>query len=247
MAFGKLFGQKKLSKPVDLKPVAADMHSHLIPGIDDGARTIEDSLVLIRRMKGMGYRKLITTPHIQNDFYKNTPETIKDGLVKVKEAVNEEGLGIEVEAAAEYLIDDGFESKMESGDLMTFGDHYILIELSYYNPYPNIKEIIFNLQIEGYKVILAHPERYSYWFNDWQKFTDLKDRSVFFQLNAVSLSGHYPDPVQKIARKMVDEGLIDFIGSDAHNPHYLDSLDKARHEKTLDKLIKSGKLRNSQL
>lgn len=247
MVFSKIFGSKRLSQPLDLSAIGIDMHSHLIPGIDDGAKTLEDSLVLIRRMKELGYRKLITTPHIQNDFYKNTPEIINSGLERVRDAVKEENLEIEIEAAAEYLIDDGFEDKMKDGDLMVFGDNYILVELSYYSPYPNIREIIFNLQVEGYKVVLAHPERYSYWFNDWKKYTELKDRSVYFQLNIVSLAGHYPDPVSKIAMKMIEEGLIDLAGSDSHNPHYLDSLDRARFEKGLEKLLNSGKLLNNSL
>jgi tyrosine-protein phosphatase YwqE len=223
------------------------MHSHLIPGIDDGARTIQDSLKLIRRMYELGYKKLITTPHIQNEFYKNTPEIILSGLEKVREALKAENIPIEIEAAAEYLLDDGFVEKAEKGLLLTFSGKYVLVELSYFSPNPELKSIIFNLQIDGFKVILAHPERYSYWFNDFAKFEDLKTRGVFFQLNLVSLGGHYPDPVKKYAEKFVEMGMIDFVGTDMHNPNYMVSLEKSLKEKAFGKLLKSGKLLNENL
>ena len=223
------------------------MHSHLIPGIDDGTRSLEDSLLLIRRMHRLGYKKLITTPHIQQEHYKNSSENILAGLERVKAAVSKENIPIEIEAAGEYLLDDGFEEKHQKGELMTFGDKFILIELSYYNPHPNLKTFIFNLQIDGYKVILAHPERYSYWFNDFDKFEDLKDRGVFFQLNLVSLVGYYPDPVKKFAEKLIDKGMIDFVGSDMHNMSYMDALERSLRERSLVKLLVSGKLLNAGL
>lgn len=247
MVLGRLFKPGKLSKPVDLSALKTDMHSHLIPGIDDGAPSMDASLGLIRQMKALGYQKLITTPHIQQEFYRNTPEAIAAGLEKVREVARKEKVDIEIEAAAEYLLDDGFEEKMQAGSLMTLGDGYVLIELSYYNPHPNLKGIIFNLQVDGFKVILAHPERYSYWFSDWKKYTDLKDRGVFFQLNLVSLAGHYPEPVKKTAHKLIDEQMVEFVGSDAHNDHYIESLKKAAKEKYLEKLVSSGRLLNGTL
>ena len=223
------------------------MHSHLIPGIDDGAQTLEDSLQLVRKMNQLGYTKLVTTPHIQSEFYKNTPEIILSGLQQLREAIAGASIPVQVEAAAEYLLDDGFEEKMTDGKLLSFSDKYILVELSYFNPHPNLKSFIFNLQVDGYKVILAHPERYTYWFNDFGKYEDLKDRGVFFQLNAVSLAGYYPEPVKKFAEKLIDKGMIDFIGSDAHNMRYLEALEKSLKERSLAKLIASGKLVNPSL
>jgi len=224
-----------------------DMHSHLIPGIDDGARTIEDSIQLVRKMHALGYTKLITTPHVQAEFYKNTPEIIQSGLQLLRKAIDAEKIPVQVEAAAEYLVDDGFEEKMNSGNLLSFSDKYILIEMSYYSPHPNIKSLIFNLQCDGYKVIMAHPERYSYWFSDMGKFADLKDRGVFFQVNAVSLAGFYPDPVKKFAEKLIDQGMIEFIGSDMHNLRYLEAMERSIFEKAMGRLMTSGKLLNNRL
>lgn len=223
------------------------MHSHLIPGIDDGAKTLDDSIALARRMYELGYEKLITTPHIQHEFFRNTPEIILNGLEKVREALKTENIPVEIHAAAEYLIDDGFEEKVTSGNLLTFSGKYILVELSYYNPHPNLKTFIFNLQLDGYKVILAHPERYTYWFSDFSKYEDLKDRGVFFQVNLVSLAKFYPDPVKKMAERLIEKGMIDFVGSDMHNTNYLHALEKSLKEKSLAKLIASGKLLNREL
>ena len=227
--------------------IGTDMHSHLIPGIDDGSKSMEDTLILARRMHQLGYRKLITTPHIQNEFFRNTPEIILPGLEKVKEALKVAGIPVEIEAAAEYLMDEGFEEKINTGGLLSFGEKYILVELSYYNPHPNLKAFIFNLQVDGYKVILAHPERYSYWFDDFSKFEDLKDRGVFFQVNLVSLAGYYPDPVKKFAEKLIDKGMIEFVGSDMHNMNYMSALESSLKEKSLSRLLESGKLLNAGL
>jgi tyrosine-protein phosphatase YwqE len=119
--------------------------------------------------------------------------------------------------------------------------------MSYYSPHPNLKAVVFNLQCDGYKVILAHPERYSYWFGDFAKFDELKDRGVFFQVNAVSLSGYYPDPVKKMAERMIDQGMIEFLGSDMHNMRYMEALERSLREKALNKLVNSGKLLNEKL
>lgn len=242
-----IFKPARLSKPLDFGILQTDFHSHLIPGIDDGARTMEDTLEMIRQFRDLGLKKIITTPHIQDEFYKNTPEIILSGLEEVKRAVAEAGIDIEIEAAAEYLLDDGFAEKLKCGQIMSFSRKYVLVEFSYFSPHPNILSFIFELQVDGYQVILAHPERYSYWFNELKKFDELKNRGVFFQLNTVSLSGHYGSDVKKIAEKMIDLNMYDFVGSDMHNQHYMDSFRKARFEKSLKKLMDSGKLKNDLL
>jgi protein-tyrosine phosphatase len=208
---------------------------------------MEDSLAMIRRMHELGFKKLITTPHIQGEFYKNTPEIILGGLAELRKAIAAENIPVVVEAAAEYLLDDAFEEKMNQGILLTFSSKYILLEMSYYSPNPNLKNLIFNLQVEGYKVILAHPERYTYWAGDIAKYEDLKDRGVYFQLNTVSLAGHYPEPVKKLAEKLIDKGMIDFIGSDMHNMNYMKSLENSLKDRALARLVDSGKLLNESL
>ena len=245
--FDKLFSAKKLSQPINMGVIGTDMHSHLIPGIDDGVDSVNQSLALIREMYEMGYRKLITTPHIQGEVYKNTPEIILSGLDEMKQAVKRENINIQLEAAAEYLLDDMFNEKLLSKNLLTFGDKFILVELSYFSPHPNLLNFIFDLQIEGYKVILAHPERYSYWFNNFKKYEELKDRGVFFQLNIISLGGYYDVFPQKTAEKLIDAEMIDFLGTDMHNSNYMNGLQIARIEKYLDKVLSTGKILNNKL
>jgi len=244
--FKNIFSSSK-TVLADFSGVKTDMHSHLIPGINDGARTIEDSIALARRMHELGYRKLITTPHIQQDYFKNTPEIILGGLEKVRTALKAENISVEIEAAAEYLLDDGFEELAARGNLLTFSGKHILVELSYFNPNPNLKTIVFNLQVDGYKVILAHPERYTYWFSSFEKYEDLKDRGVLFQMNLVSLAGFYPDPVKKYAEKFIEKGMIDLVGTDMHNMNYMAALENSLKEKSLARLIESGKLLNNML
>lgn len=247
MNFFKNIFSNKSGNPIDLSVLGTDMHSHLIPGIDDGAQTIEESIELIRELNELGYKKLIITPHVQGEFFINTPEIILNGLEKVRVAIKREGIQIKIETAAEYLIDDRFEEKLKSKNLLSFADNYILIELSFFSPHPNLLSYIFDLQIAGYKVILAHPERYSYWFDNFKKFEDLKDRGVFFQLNIISLGGYYPSPVKKIAEKLINNNMIEFLGTDMHNPNYMQGLKQALNEKYLDKILSSGKILNSQL
>lgn len=223
------------------------MHSHLIPGIDDGSDSLETSMNLIKGMVDLGYSKIITTPHIQGEFYKNTPEIILGGLEKVKREMKKQFIHVDIEAAAEYLIDDKFEEKYNTGKLLTFGDNYLLIEFSYFNEHPNWKKYLFDLQVEGYKVILAHPERYSYWFRTPQKFEEVKDRGVLFQLNLLSLTGYYTAEVKKVAEKLIDSGMYDLIGTDLHNNIYMQWAQSARSEVYLQKAIDSGTLLNMKM
>jgi protein-tyrosine phosphatase len=242
--FGKLFKKKKLSTPVDLSDLVVDMHSHLIPGIDDGSPNMETSISMIKEMHALGYKKLITTPHIGSDIYKNTTEIIQQGLYKVQKRLREEKIDIKVEAAAEYLVDDGFETLMNENKLQTFSNNFILIELPYFHLPPNLYDLTFEMQIKGYKIILAHPERYLYWYNNFNKYQELKDRGIYFQLNMISLTGHYSSEVKKLAEKLIDAEMIDFVGSDLHNLHYLDVLKKTRYEIYLEKVMSSGKIQN---
>lgn len=237
----------KLKVPVDLSAVGCDMHSHLIPGIDDGAQTLEESIVLIKQFELWGYRKIITTPHIMSDYYRNTPEIILGGLEKVKKAVAEVGIKMELEAAAEYYIDFDFEQKIDKEELLTFGNKHILVELSFMNPPENIYRIFFKLITSGYRPILAHPERYSFWHRDISKYEEIRDKGVLLQLNMNSLSGYYSAEVKRVAEQLIDKNIIDFISSDCHREPHQQVMEATRFEPYLQKLIDSGKLLNHTL
>jgi protein-tyrosine phosphatase len=241
--FNKL---EKRNRLPDLSGVAVDMHSHLIPGIDDGASSIQDSLNLISQLQKLGYQKLITTPHINFNF-PNSSETIRKGLLKVQEAVREKGIPIVIEAAAEYYLDDNFQNFMQQKNLMTFGDHYILLEMSYHIPHPLFSKIIYDLQLLGYKVILAHVERYSFWNKNLEEFEKLKAREVMLQINFMSLTIFNPAPTRKTAQMLIDAGMVDFAGTDLHNDLYMKLMLNGMRSHHGQKLIASGTLKNSTL
>jgi tyrosine-protein phosphatase YwqE len=245
--FGNIFKTSDTAFKTDMSAVGTDMHSHLIPGIDDGSDSLETSIELIKGMQALGYKKLITTPHIQGEFYLNTPETILPGLQRVQRELTKQHINIELQAAAEYLIDDKFEEKYKSGELLTFGRKHLLVEFSYFNEHPRWRDFFFDLQIEGYKIILAHPERYSYFFREFGKYEEIKDRGVLFQININSLTGYYSGEVKRMAERFIDLGMVDLAGSDLHNTHYLQALQQAASLRYLRKLIQSGKLLNHTL
>jgi protein-tyrosine phosphatase len=246
--FGKLFGTEKKLDPIDIAGlIKTDMHSHLIPGIDDGSKSMEESISLIRSFKEIGYSKIITTPHIMSDYFKNTPEIINEGLSKLKDELNKQKIEIEIEAAAEYYLDFDFIDKIHSEKLLTFGNNYLLFEVSYLNEPDNIDAVIFELQTSGYKVILAHPERYPFWGNNPNRFETLKDKEVFFQININSLAGHYSPGAKKVAEKLIELGMVNFIGTDCHHANHLKYMEEALRSPALHQLVQSGKLLNHTL
>jgi protein-tyrosine phosphatase len=238
---GKLFAKKTTTDvPADLSVLRTDVHSHFLPGIDDGAKTIEDSVAMIRTMHELGYRKVITTP-------RNTPEIIMGRLEEVRAALKEAGVDIEIEAAAEYYLDFDFERKLDEEKLLTFGKNYLLFEISYMNPPDNLDHMIFKMQTSGYKPVMAHPERYNFWHSQFDKYEQLKDKGVLLQMNINSLTGYYSGSTKKISEMMIDKGMIDLLGTDCHHIGHLDLMKRCRYEKHLHKLLDSPKLLNSTL
>ncbi|MGQ0829753.1 MAG: tyrosine-protein phosphatase [Bacteroidota bacterium] len=237
----------RLKTAVDLSALGCDVHSHFIPGIDDGAKSIEDSLQMITGMYHMGYKKVITTPHIMSDYYRNTPEIILGGLEKIKNALKEANIPIEVEAAAEYYIDFDFERKLKTEQLLTFGNKYLLFEVSYMNPPDNLYHVLFEMQMRGYKPVLAHPERYNFWHNEFEKYEEFIDKGILLQLNINSLTGYYSLATKKIAEQMIDKNMISFLGTDCHHEGHISLIKEVVYEKHLHQLVESGKLLNKTL
>ncbi|MFK8038084.1 MAG: tyrosine-protein phosphatase [Crocinitomicaceae bacterium] len=243
----KIFKREPILDPIDLSILGTDMHSHLIPGIDDGSKNMNETLIMLSRFIDLGYRKVITTPHVMSDFYKNNPETILGGLEKVRAAIHKENLNIEIEAAAEYYLDLHFEELIEQKKVLSFGDNHVLFELSFIHEATRIKEAIFNLQTSGYKPILAHVERYPYYFNEWDKIEDFKNRGCLMQLNINSLSGQYGPQVKKMAEQLIEREWIDVIGSDCHHLGHLELIEQLRTNTYLHQIIGNKNLLNYSL
>lgn len=245
---GNLFGKQGSSLgPVDLGVLGVDIHSHFIPGIDDGAQTMEQSMELLSAMAELGYRKVITTPHNMADGYKNTPEIILGGLERVRDEVRQRGIAIEVDAAAEYYLDHELEKKVADRKILTFGQEMVLFELPFISEPNMLLEIVFQMQTAGYRPVLAHPERYAFWYTDFTKYERLKERGVLFQLNLIALSGAYGPQAKQIAERLVDAGHYELLGSDCHNMNHVQAIKNTLTRPHLHKLIASGKLRNATL
>jgi protein-tyrosine phosphatase len=214
-----------------------DIHSHLIPGIDDGSKNMEESVSMIRRLKDLGLRKLITTPHVMSEFYRNTPEIIMMGLEDVRGALVQEGIDIEIEAAAEYYLDEIFLEKVQNGEkLLTIANNYVLVETGFMNKPQMLFDIFFAMEMHGYKPVLAHPERYQYLIQDKKLLGELLDRDIYFQLNLLSLTGFYSKPIKNFAETLLDEKKVRFFGTDCHNHRYLDMLEALPKSKYYEKL-----------
>lgn len=215
-----------------------DFHTHLLPGIDDGSKNLDESVSLIKRMNGYGIRNFICTPHIMEGVWFNTPTIINKKLIELKSYLKSlEISDISITAAAEYMVDGNFNNLLKSKELITLDGEHILIELPYFNLPYKVYEILFNIQMAGYKPILAHPERYVYLHKNYTEYQKLKDAGCIFQLNLLSLSTHYGKHIQTIALKLLKDNLIDLVASDVHNHRHLDSLESIDNP-SIVKLVK---------
>lgn len=231
----------------ELPLLHTDLHSHLIPGIDDGVKTLDESLSLIRGMHALGYTHLITTPHIMSHRFPNTRDIILSGLDAVRNAVETEAIPVTLEASAEYYLDEHFMALIERDELLPFAGNHILFEMSYVVPPTHLDHTLFELQSAGYTVVLAHPERYLYYHQDFEKYEELRSRNVRFQVNINSLQGYYTRPVQKTAVKLMKMGMIDFLGSDLHSARHLETLQKSRKRSEYKKAFELNTILNNQL
>ena len=220
-----------------------DIHSHLLPGIDDGATTIDDTLLLMTQMKSFGFENFITTPHIITNVWNNNEQSIPlkfnetNKLLENKIAIHSFGY------AAEYMMDSFFMEKIEKQQLLTFKEKHILVEISYLSPPLQLYDIIFELQLSGYKPIFAHPERYLFYHNNFSEYEKLKKAGCLFQLNLLSSVGYYGSNVAKIAGLLLEKGYIDFVGSDVHHQNHINAFNQKvtlKNLKSLEEVISNN-------
>lgn len=197
-----------------------DIHCHVLPGIDDGSPDLNTSKIILQKYIDLGFKKLYATPHTMGEIYPNTPETIRQALSKIETL----GMDIDITAASEYMLDEVFEKHLEQDNLLFLKKNYVLIELSYFQPPNYLEQIIFQITSKGHIPILAHPERYSFYYRKLDIFRSLKAKGCLLQLNALSLSMHYGTSVQKMAFQLLDDGLYDYIGTDTHKLSHLEAI-----------------------
>lgn len=201
-----------------------DIHSHLLPGIDDGAGSIEDTKTLISKLRKIGFSQFITTPHIMSNVWENTSQSIEDTLITTNDSLLQAGFEMQLRAGAEYMMDGDFMNLFTTEPLRTIKEKYVLVEMSYINPPLQIYEILFDLQVAGYTPILAHPERYNFYHHSLADYRKLKTAGCLFQINLLSTVGYYGPDVAAAASMLLREGLIDFAGSDVHHRVHISAL-----------------------
>lgn len=206
-----------------------DIHNHILPGIDDGAKNTEESLQLIKGFREFGVKDFICTPHIMHNYYDNTPKTIKQSFKKLKKTLREKAMtNVNIKFAAEHMIDDNFEHILEEDKIMPLNSNHLLIEMSYLQPSINFETSVGKIQNRQYFPVFAHPERYHYLNIDYGKYSYYKSLGIKFQLNMLSLSNYYGKEIHKTAIKLLNEGLYDFIGSDVHSQKHLAQIKKIK-------------------
>lgn len=228
------FKQQEKALPI----YKTDIHSHLLPGLDDGVKSFEEAEKVIQVLLESGFTKAITTPHIMADHYRNTATGIKSKAEELNTYLKQKNIPLIIEAAAEYFFDETLMEQLSSNsELLTFGNKYLLFETNTFAEPMMLNDFIFQLNVKSIKPVLAHPERYQYLQNNFNRIEDLQARGVLFQVNALSLTGYYSGPIQKIANQLVDRRLVHFLGSDCHSLHHAQLLKKAIHHKYFRKAL----------
>ena len=242
------FWKKDKEDRFDFGLLGADMHSHLIPGVDDGAPDIETSLKLVKGLSELGYKKLITTPHIMWDMYKNTRGDILHRYEALQQRIKEENIDVSIEVAAEYFLDNHVKNLLANKEpLLTIKDNLVLVEFSMASEPVDLKEILFEMQLQDYQPVIAHPERYSYHERNLDFFELMKSAGYWFQLNILSLAGVYGKSSQTLARTFIKKNYYELAGTDLHNEKHLRLLEQSSFSRDLKRLIDSGKLINKDL
>ena len=196
-----------------------DIHSHILPGVDDGAKEIGESIKMINDMSSLGFKKIIATPHTYPGLYENTNDTIFKSFKTLKKELNSDFL---VDYASEYLLDFSLIEKSEKKNLLTLKENYVLVEMSYMGAPIRLDDIIFSILTNDYIPVLAHPERYRFFFNDFNLYKKLKKYGFKFQINLLSTTGYYGPEVLKITNKLLENKMVDFVGSDIHNSKHIE-------------------------
>ena len=215
--FNLFFKKKHLLK--DLIPKNyIDIHNHVLPGLDDGAKNLISSVGLVLEMKEIGFAKIIATPHTYPGLYENTNTSIENSFKKLKQKINGK---IDISFASEYMIDKSLIKKAEEKSLLTIKNNYVLLEMSFISPPNNLYDVLFEIQVNGYVPIIAHPERYRFFFDRFNEYEKLKNIGCKFQINMLSLTGYYGKDIINISDKLIGADFVDYIGSDIHNMRHI--------------------------
>lgn len=252
MFFSKLFKTKnKPPRPI-FECLNTDMHCHLLPRVDDGSKSEQESAVCLNTLKSCGFSNAFLTPHYQFPRYPNKEADIEQRFEALKKELNAstEYSGVNLLGiSGEYRVDDAFCSRLKDNTYKLINGKYLLIEFSLHQGLleNHLTQILFDLQNQGYEVILAHPERYPYYSGSSPLLEQLKEMGIYFQSNILSLSGFYGAQPSRKGYEMIEKGWIEFLGTDMHNTIYARALADATHDKKLEKVLATHTFMNSQL
>ncbi|MDQ6755741.1 MAG: hypothetical protein M3004_02290 [Bacteroidota bacterium] len=240
--------EKIISEEITQLVITTDIHSHILPGIDDGSPDVSTSLTLIKGLYNLGYRRLVATPHVIGDFYRNNPTIINNKLKLIKQACADESINIELSAAAEYMLDDYFLQLLKHKDqILPVYKNFILTELPYSVMPMNVSETVFEIITAGFKPILAHPERYFYYHKNYDEYFRLKELGFLLQVNLLSLTGYYGAPVAKAAKYILENNLAELVGTDMHHTRHLEALGKKENLAIFNKYLSHKTYNNFEL
>jgi len=247
MSLLNIFKRDRETRPI-FAPLQTDMHCHLIPAVDDGSKCIEESIECLRTLQDVGYKKVIITPHFQHPRFPNDEDDIVRRYGEVQKAAADAGIVIEMAGiAGEYRIDSGFRPRLDNPRFLKVAGKYVLVEFSLHQQMMGCDEMIFDMQMKGYEVILAHPERYPYLNVDGARIEQLLEQGVYLQVNALSLGGFYGDEAKRRAFTMLDRGWISFLGTDTHNTLYCQALRELSRSRNVEKLVEKYEFMNKDL
>lgn len=216
----------KKSEPIKF-PYKTDIHCHILPGVDDGSPDVDTSVELVKRMLNWGIERIIATPHITESTFPNTPDVLDPALQELQDALAKTSPDIDLTRASENRIDDFFRSELAKGQITTFPNKYILVENSFLQEPWQLDQFLFDLKIQGYHPVLAHPERYYYYFEEHpERYEQLHRAGTLFQINVLSLAGAYSKKEKRTAEKLIEKGFVDFLGTDLHNFRHADAIDE---------------------
>ncbi|MBR1882316.1 MAG: hypothetical protein IJ808_04770 [Muribaculaceae bacterium] len=216
-----------------------DVHCHILPGVDHGAQSLEDSLEMLRAEKEMGIERVILTSHVTASTFENTPETLLPAFELLKKAVAETDLDMELHVSAEYRIDEFWQEQYQAGNLIAMPGNYLLMENSFQQELLGLDETLFDLKCKGYNIMLAHPERYAYYAHRKQRLEQLHGMGIKFQINILSLAGYYGPQARETALWLVKNNQVDLLGSDMHNMEHAHVIKEYIGSKDWRKLVPS--------
>ena len=216
-----------------------DLHSHLLPGIDDGVKTMDAAIEAIQGLIGLGFNGCVTTPHFYQEVYPNQEEKVLELGKALQEELVNRSIAFQVIAAGEYFIDTFLLEKVKSGKkLNSFGQNYVLVETSFLEKPQIFEEVIFELRSCGYRPVLAHPERYQYLFNQSELAIEWTEQGLLLQITTGSLSGMYGKGPEKLAQRLIDAKTIHFVGSDLHTHKHLPAMQAGMSSKHYKRALK---------